>query len=204
MRRLLILALVVFATLYAWQKHKVQQRDKRHQAVSLAAYAFGAVPQQQATQQAAFTFGDYKIQPLATFWLKARILSRENYWADEGAKLSPLDLALGWQRMADPTVYEKLNISQGSRWYHYSWRDQPPIPLPEIIESSANMHMIPADAEVKRQLEQAKAGKMIKLKGLLVEVTHPKGWRWRSSLSRSDSGDGSCEVIFVEAAEIVD
>ena len=52
--------------------------------------------------------------------------------------------------------------------------------------------------------EQAKAGKMIKLKGLLVEVTHPKGWRWRSSLSRSDSGDGSCEVIFVEAAEIVD
>ena len=204
MRRLLILALVVFATLYAWQKHKVQQRDKRHQAVSLAAYVFGAVPQQQATQQAAFAFGDYKIQPLATFWLKARILSRENYWADEGAKLSPLDLALGWQRMADPTVYEKLNISQGSRWYHYSWRDQPPIPLPEIIESSANMHMIPADAEVARQLEQAKAGKMIKLKGLLVEVTHPKGWRWRSSLSRSDSGDGSCEVIFVEAAEIVD
>jgi hypothetical protein len=37
---------------------------------------------------------------------------------------------------------------------------------------------------------------------MLVEVRNNKGWFWRSSLTRSDSGNGACEVVFVEAAEI--
>lgn len=28
------------------------------------------------------------------------------------------------------------------------------------------------------------------------------GWRWRSSLSREDTGDGSCELVWVERLEL--
>jgi hypothetical protein len=62
--------------------------------------------------------------------------------------------------------------------------------------------MIPADQSVERVLEQAETGRYIKIYGFLVEATNSSGWKWRSSLSRSDSGMGSCEVIFVVAAEI--
>ena len=60
----------------------------------------------------------------------------------------------------------------------------------------------PADDAVAQVLDRAKAGQNIKIKGLLVEAKDPNGWTWRSSLTRTDSGGGSCEVIFVEAAEI--
>lgn len=46
-------------------------------------------------------------------------------------------------------MFEHLNISQGRRWYFYSWRDQPPIPVQEIVQSSANMHLIPANAAME-------------------------------------------------------
>jgi hypothetical protein len=104
--------------------------------------------------------------------------------------------------MADPAIYEGLNVSQGGRWYHYTWREAPPIPPQEIIESSANMHMIPADESVARVLNEATNNRFIKIKGMLVEISNDKGWFWRSSLTRKDSGGGACEVIFVEAAAI--
>jgi len=157
-------------------------------------------PVQTPTDKAAFAFEGYQIRPLAQFAVRARVLGREDYRMDKEADLSPIDLALGWKQMADPAVYGPLNITQGGRWYRYSWKDQPPIALQEIIESSANMHMIPANAAVLQALKKAREGRFIQISGYLVEVTNTQGWRWTSSLTRSDSGGGSCELDFVESA----
>jgi len=200
-----ILILIVIAALiipFMYAKNKAVNRDIRHQQTILASYSFQEEPQQADTRLSSFPFNDTTITTLATFQIRARILSRKDYRSDRGAKVSPLDLALGWKRMADPSVYKTLNIRQGSRWYFYSWKDDPPIPLGEITESSANMHLIPANDSVKNALTKAKKGKFIRIKGFLVEVTDSSGWTWRSSLTRSDSGAGACEIIFVEAAVV--
>ena len=105
--------------------------------------------------------------------------------------------------MANPAVYEALDVSQSGRWYHYRWgAEGPPIPLEEIISSSSNMHMIPANAAVERTLKQVKAGGYIRITGQLVQVSHASGWTWTSSLTRSDSGANSCELVFVESVEL--
>ncbi len=158
-------------------------------------------PWQRDSHAPRFEFHDFTLQPLAEFQLRARILSREDYRFDNEAKLSPTDLALGWGRMADPAVYQQLAISQSGRWYHYRWQNQPPIPPDEIIASSANMHMIPANDAIAQQLSKLKPGKMVKIQGYLIEASNTQGWRWRSSLSRTDSGAGACEVVFVRAIE---
>ncbi len=197
-----IIAIVVLL-IWTWNRHTQHQRDERASAIqqiSLTATTFDEQPLQTETHRPRFDFKGYRIQPLADFVIRARVLSREDYVLDAGSKLSPIDLALGWQRMADPEVYKTLNITQGGRWYRYSWRNGPPIPLQEIIESSANMHMIPANESVELVLKQAHEGDYVRIKGMLVEATTDKGWHWRSSLTRSDSGNGSCELIFVEAA----
>ena len=67
----------------------------------------------------------------------------------------------------------------------------------EIVRSSANMHMIPADAHAARALAQVRAGDNVRIEGWLVEADAPDGWRWRSSLTREDSGSGACEVVYV-------
>ena len=62
------------------------------------------------------------------------------------------------------------------------WRDAPPIPADEITRSAANVHVIPANAVVARQVAALRPGQRVRARGLLVEATRPDGWRWRSSL----------------------
>jgi hypothetical protein len=150
-----------------------------------------------------FRLGQATVSPLAGFHIEARVLGREDYRSDHEATWSPIDLALGWGRMADPAVYGRLDISQGGRWYRYGWGSEgPPIPPDEIVRSSANMHMVPASDTVARQLAAVRAGDDIRLSGLLVHIRGDDGFQWRSSLTREDSGGGACELIYVCSLEI--
>jgi hypothetical protein len=141
---------------------------------------------------------DHELEPLADFAITARVLSRENYRFDRAAVLSPVDLALGWGPMSDDAVLRRLTISQGGRWYFYRWSGEPPIPVHEIVRHSANMHLIPADDGVAAALSRVRPGHIIELRGQLVEARGQDGFRWRSSLTREDSGDGACEIVYVE------
>jgi len=135
--------------------------------------------------------------PMAGFSVDARVLSRKDYHLDRESQLSPTDLALGWGRMRDDDVLGRLDISQSTRWYHYAWRDAPPLPPDEIVRSSANMHMIPATRAVADALHRVHRDDRVRIDGWLVEADAPDGWRWRSSLTRDDSGAGACEVVYV-------
>ncbi|MGH8051837.1 MAG: hypothetical protein ACREPB_14355 [Arenimonas sp.] len=142
--------------------------------------------------------GESKVTPMAGFSLQARVLAREDYRFDAGAEFSPTDLALGWGPMSEPGMADKLNISQSTRWYRYSWdSDGPPIPLEDIISHSANMHMIPANPVVAKSLKEISENDVIELEGWLIRIEKNDGWHWQSSLSRSDSGDGACELVYV-------
>lgn len=187
-----------FLGVQAWRAHDAGPR----QAGAQARQELAQEPVQTLTRAAPFALGEYELRPVADFSVQARILGRENYRTGREADLSPIDLALGWKRMADPAVYQALNITQGGRWYRYAWKSQPPIPPQEIIESSANMHMIPASEAVRRALDKAHEGRTIRFTGKLVEVRHASGWRWNSSLTRSDSGAGACELVYVESAVV--
>ncbi len=141
------------------------------------------------------------IKPLATFSLSARVLGRADYRWDFGAKLIPVDLALGWGRMSDSAVLDKVDISQGGRFYRWEVKEFP-IPEREIIESSANMHLIPATDAVEREIKRTRVGDIVSFDGYLVEADWPDGTKWVSSLTRSDSGPGACELVWVEHFDI--
>ncbi len=140
----------------------------------------------------------YRIAPLATFDIRARVIASARYRFGRESDLSPVDLVLGWGAMSDTTVLKHFSISQNGR--AYSWRTNTfPVPREVIETHSANMHMIPADAEIESQLKSIRPGNMVHLKGLLVEVTSKEGFRWKSSLTRADTGGGACELILVES-----
>ncbi len=152
---------------------------------------------------ASFEFGKNKIIPLAKFQIKAKVLSREDYSFDKEAEVSPVDLALGWGRMSDEAVIAQLEISQSGRWYRWH-ANSLPIPKREIETHSANMHMIPADSVVAADIKRSRKGDVIELEGYLVEVVADDGRRWKSSLTREDTGNHACEVIWVERFAVVD
>lgn len=141
---------------------------------------------------------DTTLTTRAHFDITARVLSRKDYSWGADANLVPLDLALGWGRMSDSDVLAKIDITQSGRFYYWHV-DAFPIPRREIETSSANMHMIPADADVKRQLEQIRPGQVVHIEGFLVDASRADGWHWNTSLTRDDTGAGACELIYVES-----
>lgn len=145
-----------------------------------------------------FQDGEFWLKPLARFALDARVLHRKVYRYDRYANLVPVDLAVGWGPMSDETVLDQLEISQSARFFWYEWKQQPPIPREEIVAHATNLHLIPSGPAIAAQCKELRVGELIHLEGLLVEATGPDIGTWRSSLSRTDSGNGACELIWVE------
>lgn len=146
----------------------------------------------------------WTLHPLARYSIVGRVLGKQRYAGDAIAALAPYDLALGWGRMSDEAVLERLDISQSDRYYRWQYWGQPPLPVPDIITHSSNNHVIPADEATAKRIASLRVGSLVEINGLLVEATHPQANRpWRSSLTRDDSGEGACELILVESlAEI--
>jgi hypothetical protein len=147
--------------------------------------------------------GEYHLKPLARFTLDARILHRKTYGYDRGSKLVPLDLALGWGPMSNQAVLDRLKISQSMRFYWYAYQS-PPIPKEQIISHSTNLHVIPATRAIAAFCKSLRQGELVHLEGELVEATGPEIGTWRSSLSRTDTGNGACELMLVENCSKLD
>jgi hypothetical protein len=100
--------------------------------------------------------------------------------------------------MGEPGMAERLQVTQGGRWYHYSWGNEgPPLAPDQIVLDSANMHMVPADAAAAAALARVRAGEKLRIDGWLLRIEGDDGFRWESSLSRDDMGAGACELVLV-------
>lgn len=147
---------------------------------------------------ASIEYGRFHLKPLAQFALDARVLHRKTYSYDRQSALAPVDLAVGWGPMSDQAVLDHVDLSQSMRFFWYEYRLPPPIPVDQIVCHAANFHIIPSTPAIESLCKSLRAGTLIHLRGELVEATGPKMGAWRSSLSRTDSGNGACELIWVE------
>ena len=187
----LLLVIAAFAAARDWQGREVEQPP---------GVLVGGEPVQRDVQAAPFRVRDYTLTPRARFRAEARVLAGERYHFAREADLMPRDLALGWGVMSDSSVIEQLAISQSDRFYFWKSRSSAlPAQVEQIIASSANMHLIPASDSVARAIDRARVGQVIELEGMLVDVALPKGGNLRTSLTRTDSGAGACEIVYVES-----
>ncbi len=162
-------------------------------------------PEQSACDKAkaAITKDGWKLQPLASFTVEARVLGKTAYTKDFAASISTYDLVLGWGVMSDPATLEKFSITQGNRFYQWRYWSKIPLDDSEIKSHSANMHLIPADDAILKKLHALPTGALIRIEGYLVEASHPRASKtWRSSLSRDDEGEGACEILY--ATSLID
>lgn len=158
-------------------------------------------PRQTPTRAHAFEYGKFVITPRADYDIEARVLSVEPYKMDGGAKLAPFDFAVGWGVMSDSAVLEHFRVSQGARFFTI-YPDEDAIDLRTALLGSANMHLIPSTGGVREQLEDVRPGNLVHMQGYLVNVTGPDGYYWNSSLTREDTGNGACELFYVESIRV--
>ena len=158
--------------------------------------------QESVSEELRWTIADHELTALARYEIEARVLGTERYRYDRGAALSPIDFAVGWGPMSANAVLDSVDISQYGRFFFYQTDEAPMIEFSEMGRNAANMHLIPADESVRRTLFAVRTGQVVTLLGWLVAAEGADGFRWRSSLTRNDTGGGSCELMLVEEVSI--
>lgn len=143
--------------------------------------------------------------------IEALVAHTKDYFSwDVGDQLSPRDLTLIWGRVAQHNTDVDFHWSQMTRrtmlWLDGSV-DQEALFGGEagVQMCLSNNHIIPADDDVRWKLKIIRTGDHIRLRGYLVYVDGLRSdgatFSWYSSTTRTDTGDGACEVIYATDIE---
>lgn len=149
--------------------------------------------------------GGFRVTRVARYALAARVLGVERYRWDAGAEAAPVDLALAWGTAADPQVVSRLKVSQSGRWFSWRLRDAHwPLPRHELQTQMANVHIVPETPEAFAFVRALEPGDVVALEGWLVDLTAEDGsGGMRTSLTRTDTGAGACEILYLTAARLL-
>ncbi len=161
-------------------------------------------PSQRAITAEAITipqYPEFRLLPRAQYHTKAWAIAVDDDVDDDWAAIAPLDVSLAWGPVAHPNVLRHISFHLKRRYVSLRWDGQMPLCQDEVMHHASNHHLIPSSAEVMRSLEQIRPGDFVQLDGLLVDLRGPPGLM-RTSLSRTDIGNGACEVLYVQFVEV--
>jgi hypothetical protein len=187
----------------AWQAWSQWQLRPTHPEDGVLAAAEPLQTNVDHDEASPIVHGRWKLTPRARYDITARVLGHEDYRFDAMSSLVPEDLALGWGAMSDNRVLKAFNIEQSARFLTWRPLGRPPISREDVIAHSSNNHVIPADPSVGRELARLRVGEVVHLTGFLVDGVRDDGASVRTSLSRTDTGAGACEVMLVETVEVL-
>lgn len=151
---------------------------------------------------------------VANYQIMGRVVDVERYnnsgkISDEYSmlnSLSQIDLGISWNDMAISKNNNKVTwISKGDRHLQAIYKDRRWVDemggLDKINQSWSNNHLIPSNNIVAEDINKIKVGDFVKIEGYLVnlmcELTAVKYIKYYTSMTRTDTGSGACEVIYV-------
>ena len=143
----------------------------------------------------------WQLTPRAQIQITGRVLSRQTYSRDWQSEISPLDLAIGWGELYDTEVDKWVQWRQSGRWYYYRWPDEAPYDEKYLRTHSSNIHIVPATDNLSALLLKIDQNDRIVMEGKLVDIeatSETNIWWSKTSLTRTDSGNGACEILLVE------
>ena len=156
---------------------------------------------------------DVKVTYLYKYDVDALVVSAHDYTGiGLQDQLSPKDLALAWGKIAETNTLIDYQWHQSNRFVFWQVDSGDLLASVGGVEGvtmgCSNNHIIPADSVVKSQLKKVRKGDHIRLHGYLVSLEGSKSngatFTWHSSTSRTDDGNGACEVIYTTGIEIVE
>lgn len=170
---------------------------------------YGSDPLQEslaAYEPIQMNFGQHEIilYPLADYSISAYLVSKRRYRGGFMNELSPWDYALLWGNVQH--MLKDLKFDQIVRFCLYSYKSGATVDPSYVAEHMANTHLIPANANIRKAMARAKKGDSVRLEGYLVRVHATRDGKteatWQSSLTRNDTGNGACEVMYVSSLQI--
>ena len=169
-------------------------------------------PEQTSTKKKPFTtvYEDvaYEIDPEYEYDLTGMIVSYRHH--DGGSRmhlrsndhLNMLDVCVVWGDNTKNPRLDKIDFWNGIFTCNFFTRDQAAWDAFDIYQVSNN-HLISDDEFVRDQVKDINIGDQIRVRGFLASYGNAGGPKRGTSTTRTDTGDGACETLFVEKFEIV-
>jgi hypothetical protein len=143
----------------------------------------------------------FRITPRAAYDVAARVGATERYRSGASGNLLPWDFVLTWGAVTKDPAWSSISFTQTGRFYLWSTRDASLEPG-YVSSHTANTHLLPGSSRVASALARVRRGDVVRLEGDLVDIDGPGGFVWRTSLTRTDTGAGACETLYVRAITI--
>ncbi len=149
--------------------------------------------------------GYFTITPVAEYKISGIVVGKGTYSSDWDGKISPVDLAIAWGKLAEPESHRYVTFTQGNRWFFYQYKPGSGFDSSYIVSHSSNNHIIPANENIRKAVKMVRKKDKVVLEGFLVHlkgIYREQPVAWNTSLSRIDAGSGSCELFYVSKIRI--
>lgn len=113
------------------------------------------------------------------------------------------DLCVIWGDNVRNGVYREMEFHNGTWTCWFSW---PSHQVGSRFDASqlSNNHLLIDDDDIRQALMQSEPGDHIRMEGMLVEYQNPgNGFHRGTSVTRTDTGNGACETIYVNEFEVI-
>lgn len=169
-------------------------------------------PRQTTTRtkpfDAAFNGVDYLVEPEYEYDLAGMVVSyrhhdgnsRMHFLAND--HLNMLDVCVVWGDSATSKLLHKIDFWNGIFTCNVFTRDSAAWEA-FSMEQLSNNHLISNDEAVRRQVKDIAIGDQIRVRGYLASYSSEQGGKRGTSTTRTDTGNGACETLFVEQFEII-
>ena len=150
---------------------------------------------------------DYLVEPEYDYDLVGMVVSyrhhdnnsRMHRLADD--HLNMLDVCVVWGNNAGSAQLGEIDFWNGIFTCNVKTRNQEAWDSFDMNQLSNN-HLLSDDEDIRRRVRKVKIGDQIRVQGVLAAYQSPGGRRGTST-TRTDTGDGACETIYVDRFEIV-
>ena len=168
-------------------------------------------PRQTETREGSFevTFNDvdYLVEPEYEYDITAMVVSYRHHDHDYSRMhrlaedhLNMLDVCVVWGDNTRAQLRE-IEFWNGIFTCNISTRDRAAWATFDMNKLSNN-HLLSDDPRVRDRVKRIRVGDQIRVRGYLASYTSPAGTRGTST-TRTDTGDGACETLYIERFEIL-
>jgi hypothetical protein len=149
----------------------------------------------------------YEIQPVADYEISGLVVTHNEISSITDAyhtsdSVDFRDICLVWGANVGSGIFRRYKFFSMPWSCHYQPLDR----NAELVEDQvSNNHLLAADESVRKTIVSMHIGDQVQLKGKLInywQKEHPE-YKRRTSLVREDTGNGACEVLWVESAKIL-
>lgn len=151
---------------------------------------------------------DYQVEPEYDYELTGLVVSFRQHDGESrmhrlsADHLNVADLCVVWGDTARSPLLDRIKFWNGIFTCNFSTRDNAAWQAFDVTEVSNN-HLVSDDARVRDAIDSVRIGDQVRIRGSLAAYISPNGSKRGTSTTRTDTGDGACETIYVDDFEIV-